>query len=369
MPVRFPVVLASAVAVLAFMGCGGSGDGSVGAAPGDDDSAEAERAGSDAGGNVVLVDPEGVYALHEWGVNVILPGGVGQVTASPYYETAPVERKPVVYIYGDRPFTLDLSVTFVDGSSLETWPIVAPGRAVKWPGIEVSQGDCAVTPVPADTPTDAELIGLPEWIIDEADCLTFNDVKSRLLFYNGTLPQYVSPLEFSYTVDETAATLVFTVRNTSERDLHDILLVYRNVTVKTDDSGVVSNRLYYQEFERLDALAPGELREVALEMHPIDMGQSADEPRYPDAWTALPDRFRDDSIGLGLTDKEARKLADVWKQEFFGHEVASGAGAGASALFPWDARTVEQHLPMTLDPEPRLKVRVMWEYIQLPAAR
>mgnify|MGYP001481703532 FL=1 len=66
--------------------------------------------------------PGAVYTLHEWGVNSVTLAGGASMQAGPrrYYDS--MDKKPVIYIYSDDQFTLDLGVEYRTGTSSETWP-------------------------------------------------------------------------------------------------------------------------------------------------------------------------------------------------------------------------------------------------------
>ena len=338
------------------------------------------------------------YDIHEWGVNVLLPGGGSQVRSTPYsYEMIPQPEKPVIYIYGDHPFQLDVAVHFPEGGfPTEVWPLTPivgpeeiwppiPLHEVVWNGIQVSQGECDLTPTPRPGWDEEvwpdeyppEIYELPNWIIDDADCLTHDDIASRLLFYTGKMPDYQTPIEASFSFGGAFPLAVFHITNNGARPVFDLFFIYRDTTTPCDD-GTVSLLPPYCPVTSADlawgylpVLEPGVTTTVDAEIVQLDSGDDWTPVIPPEDWEAQGNRLRECIIAAGLTGDEADRFMASWTDIFFGvidpdmQPYLPEYSEGAFMLYRWASETYDEVLPLLLDPLPRERVRMMVEYRRL----
>ena len=332
------------------------------------------------GGSCTVV-AAGDYTLHEWGVNVVKTTGARLSSAPPRFYGA-VPAKPVIYIYGKQPFTLNVGVRFKAGVARETWPELPSAQNIAWNNIQVTQGDCALSPTPqapeygsAASPVapDKEIYDLANWIVPQADCLKVGDVRSRLLFYSGDLPSYSSPLSFSYTIDAAAQTITFSAKNQGSEALSNVLLLYRDAWGDCIDPSLCSLRHVVLGFTRLSTLAPGATQKQTVALSVLNSeAESFVALALPAEWQALSKQFKSDSVALGLSTDEAEKLVAAWDETFFGvHHVDArwylpDYQLGAFALFPWSQSRAAEQLALTLNPQPKDEKRVIWEWLSQP---
>ena len=185
------------------------------------------------GGDCVM---QSEYDLHEWGVNISHGEGSSEMSAGPELYWGAIPAKPVVYIYADAPMTLDVGVRFATGTTTETWPERPNGQSVAWENIQVSNGACSTTPTPTpDTtqmePEDREIYQLPQWVVEDASCLTYGDTVSKLLFYTGRFASYTPPLEATVArVENDAGNGLFVnVQNNFFTSIGPVIFLYRDV--------------------------------------------------------------------------------------------------------------------------------------------
>lgn len=322
---------------------------------------------------------QGDYTLHEWGVNVVKAAGSHLASTPPEYYGA-VPAKPVIYIYGTKPFSLNAGVRFKAGTATETWPELPNAQTLAWNDIQVTQGACTLTTPPqppeyqgsSPIASDKEIYELDHWIVPGADCLKVGDTTSRLLFYTGELPSYESPLRYSYTIDSTAGTITFKAENRGDETLSNVLLLYRDVWGDCIDPSYCALRHVVLAFTRLSSLAAGAETTKTLPLIQLNAESDTASVAPPAEWLALGAQFLEDSVALGLSQAEAEKLSAAWNDTFFGVHFVDAQWflpnyqIGAFALFPWSRVRADDQLALTLNPQPKESKRVIWEWLAQP---
>ena len=345
----------------------------------------------ECGGSCVDV-ADRFYDIHEWGVNLIPSGGGSEVRTTPYniYYSMPMPLKPVIYIYGDSSFQLDVKVLFPDGgTSREEWPDIPLGAKVEWNGVQVTQGECDLTPTPQPEWSDEilpedvppEIYQLPDWIVGDADCLAYQDTKSRLLFYNGEMPNYSAPIEaevhFVNESDGEEKSLSFTMTNKGSRPVYDVFYLYRD-TVSPCSGGSLPLEPPYcpvvfaeLAWGYLPVLQPNDDVTVEAEVVRLESGDEWTSVTIPEGWSAQADTLREGLIKAGLSEAEAARFMQSWNEIFFGvrgldaQDYMPEYKNGAFVIYRLAPEDYEAALPLLLDPPPRERVRVMVEYRQL----
>jgi hypothetical protein len=322
------------------------------------------------------------YTLHEWGVNTVKPGGSSTIGGGPEKLWESIDRKPVIYIYSDDQFVLDVAVEFNSGISTETWPIVPNAANVAWNNIQVGSTTCTTTATPQPDYTGGdieslEIYDLPTWVVEDANCLTCGDTVSKLLFYTGTFQNYVPIMESSASVDTTTNKVSFSLTNTFSQPIGKVIALYRYAESTCYDPGYCPVHTADIAVTTVDSIAPGETKVVEAELFRLHKDVTDEDP-YPSVvlptesgWEDLPAELSQMLSDAGLTDDEIYVFREAWATVFFGLVGEDRKpefpfyDSGAFLIYLWpDART-EQKVPMTLVPAPSEKIRAIVEYQQI----
>lgn len=329
------MLLAAALAVL-VAGCHASSpvlDGHADAS-GDGPTEPAPDGSPDAPADPVTdptPPPPSGYDLHEWGVMVMGPGGAVLHGSGPEF-AGPIPAKPVIYLYADEPFDLDVAVRFTSGAPTETWPEAPLTPTLLWSGLEVAPGPCSPTPFPSpyDDPEEegfCEACTLSLVVAEDAACVTYGGQVAKLLFYTGSLPEYAPPLEvdaYTYTGVDGSEQVAFDVDNRSGETIEGVWLVHRETTDSCMDPSacpVVTADIAWTYLESVD---PDESLSLSL---PVEHYEAeVDEYGFPVPGTlVLPPEWNDLGADLqaalearGLTSSEAAGFINAWDQAFFG---------------------------------------------------
>ena len=321
-----------------------------------------------------------VYTLHEWGVNTVTPADGASAHAGPrrYYDA--MDRKPVIYIYSEDAFSLDIGVQYRDGTSSETWPEIPASPWVIWKDVQVGTGDCtpsATPPVDWTGQTPAmEAWELPDWVVNDANCLTVGDTISKLLFYAGPFTEYQPGVEALLTRVDTLVGSV-TLTNNLTDPIGPVIVLYRDAE---------STCAYYDfcpvhtatiGWKVIDSLAAGATATESLEWDYEHVEPTDQEPTpsvnalLPAGWTDLRGALRTALGDKGLTEAETNVFMSTWTDTMFGlhgndaDPLYPEYRQGAALIYLWpDSRTAEK-LPLTAVPAPTDTVRAMVEYQQV----
>ncbi len=324
------------------------------------------------------------YALHEWGVNVVTVDGTATMSAGPERFYGAIVAKPVIYIYSDDEFRLDMRVDYASGGSDETWPVVTNDDTVVWEGIQVGTAECIPTATPepdmsGEVAPSLEIYDLPEWVVPDANCLTFGETISKVLFYSGPFDAYTPPVTASMNVYVEQGDASLTVTNTLAFGITGpVIALYRWTDSSCMDPSYCPVHTARLAWAVIDGLAAGETKNVDLEYSFLHVDATA-ENEYPsvngilpDGWKALPATLQAALLTRGLTEAEAGVFMTAWNESMFG---LLGQDAdwyypsyenGGFLMYLWpDARTQEM-LPLTAVPAPATTARALVEYQQVP---
>ncbi len=330
------------------------------------------------GGQCVL-DDDGKYILHEWGVNRPMSDGSSLISSGPPRFWGAVPAKPVLYVYADNPLLLDVGVTFASGHTTDTWPPLPNGASIEWQDVLVTQpATCNLSPTPIPPydqmePEDREIYQLPEWIVPDADCLKTDGVTSKLLFYTGELSDYEPPVSGSVDVDASAAEVTFNLTNSGDVDVESVLLLYRTATGECIDPSGCSVNAASLAWGKLRGLAAGASSSTTLELHTLatDGSEPYQNVTIPEGWKAMADDMESMLSSKGLYADEIDVFMDAWETMFFGVHSGGmewylpGYQNGAFVLYLWPDSLTEEQLALSLDPQPRELKRAMVEFNRL----
>lgn len=327
--------------------------------------------------------PTATYDIHEWGVNVVTPDGA-TVQAGPLKYYGAIAAKPVIYIYSDDEFTLDVAVTFNGGVSAETWPLIPNSANVVWEGVQVGTTACTTTPTPQPDMSgmagidSLEIYDLSEWVVEGANCLTYGDTISKLLFYAGTFNNYVPQVEPEALIDSVTKKVSFQVINTSAIPIGPVIVLYRNTESTCVNPGFCPVHTADIAFDVIDSVDADYAKTVLTDLITLHKDATEEDPN-PSIDTMIPQGWVDikaqliTSLGqAGLTSEEITVFMRAWNQTFFGllsDDVSLGNPSynnGAFLIYLWPEARTDQMVPMTLVPEPTTKVRAIVEYQQMP---
>jgi hypothetical protein len=327
--------------------------------------------------------PPSGYALHEWGVMVMGPDGAVFHGSGPEYG-GPVPAKPIIYLYAEEAFDLDVAVHFASGAPTETWPEAPLTSTLLWEGLRVEPGPCSPTPFPSpyDDPEGGfcEACTLSLSVVEEASCVTYGGQVARLLFYTGRLPGYEAPLEvesYTFTAVDGSEQVAFELLNDSGRTVRGVWLVYRDTTDSCIDPSacpVVSADIAWSY---IDEVGPSE--SLALSLPILHFEAELDEYGYPIPGTlGLPAEWEDLGEDLdvslqaqGLTAAESHAFMNAWDTVLFG---LMGSDAvfleplyqnGSSVAYFMDRADYDEHLVLETSSPADEVVRVGMVYEQL----
>lgn len=328
------------------------------------------------------VDPDTVspptveYALHEWGVFVFGGGTAGASVHGPSPEVAETSLdKPVIYIYSDEEFVLDLTVDLVGGEVTEVWPTTSTGTHVSWNDVLVSPGSCDATPFPSiwEEPwvyDYCEACTLGTCVVPDAACLSTADQVAKLLFYAGDMPTMTAPLSATVSMVPGDASVTVDVLNHSERTVQDIWVLYRDTTSVCEYYEYCPVATADLAVGRIESLEPG--RGILSVLDTVHLEAELDESGVPIAgtlgsseqWESVPQEVALALQTLGLTGQEADAFIAAWHVAMFG---IMGDDAtylepyyrnGVSLLYFMDRASYDDALPLTVSPTPTELARV-----------
>lgn len=308
--------------------------------------------------------PPSGYDLHEWGVMVMGPSGAVLHGSGPEF-AGPIPAKPVIYLYADEAFTLDVAVHFTSGAPTETWPEAPLTPSLLWSGLEVAPGPCSTTPFPSpyDGPGEGfcEACTLSLVVAEDAACVTYGGQVAKLLFYTGSLPDYRTPLvveAYTYTGVDGSDQVAFDVDNRSGETIEGVWLVHRETTDSCMDPSacpVVTADIAWTYLESVD---PDEHLSMSL---PIEHYEAeVDEYGYPipgtlvlpPGWEDLGEDLRVALEARGLTASEARGFMNAWDQAFFGLMGSDAVyieplyHGGSQAIYFMTRADYDAHMPL-----------------------
>jgi hypothetical protein len=308
--------------------------------------------------------PPSGYDLHEWGVMVMGPGGAVLHGSGPEF-AGPIPAKPVIYLYADEPFDLDVAVRFTSGAPTETWPEAPLTPTLLWSGLEVSPGPCSPTPFPSpyDGPGEGfcEACTLSLVVAEDAACVTYGGQVAKLLFYTGSLPEYQPPLlvdAYTYTGVDGSEQVAFDVENRSAKTIEGVWLVHRETTDECIDPSACPVVTADIAWSYLDAVDPDESLSMSL---PVEHYEAeVDEHGFPVPGTlVLPPEWNDLGDDLlaalearGLTAAEARGFMNAWDQAFFGLMGSDSVyleplySNGSQAIYFMTRADYDVHMPL-----------------------
>jgi len=320
--------------------------------------------------------PPSGYDLHEWGVMVMGPGGAVLHGSGPEF-AGPIPAKPVIYLYADEDFDLDLAVHFTSGSPTETWPEAPLTPTLLWSGLEVSPGPCAPTPFPSpyDGPGEGfcEACTLSLVVAEDAACVTYGGQVAQLLFYTGSLPDYTPPLlvdAYTYTGVDGSEQVAFSVENRSLETIEGVWLVHRQTTDTCMDPSACPVVTADIAWTYLDSVDPDESLSMSL---PIEHYEAElDEYDWPIPGTlGLPPEWNDlgEDLGAalearGLTSSEAAGFMNAWDDAFFGLMGSDSMyleplySNGSHAIYFMTRDDYDAHMPLETSAPPDEIVRV-----------
>jgi len=320
------------------------------------------------------------YRLAEWGVNVVTPEGGATMSAAPKQYYGAVAAKPVIYIYSEQQFTLDVGVRYDEGIAYETWPEIPLSANVVWENVQVGTTECTptATPVPDPfgmiEPPSLEIYELPEWVIPEANCLTHGETISKLLFYTGPFVGYQPPVAASLSIDQGAGMATLSITNGLDAAIPKVMVIYRDTLSNCMDPSycpVHTARIAWGITGQVNA---GETMNQDFTYAEYTVEATEQEPYptveglLPEGWLEMPANLKAELQTAGLTEDEAGVFMNAWTQSMFG---LLGQDAdwyfpsyenGAFVIYIWPESRVEQKLPMAAIPAPTTKNRVIVEY-------
>jgi hypothetical protein len=346
------------------------------------------------------------FVAHEWGTFTSLQGGDGQLLSWKPLQTSQLPRfvydwqkpelgrqrsiqgqlfinkggmitlqrmeTPVVYFYADKEQTVDLSVWFPAGSITEWFPQAG----------EV--GPSVVPPPQAAVSMDNVLhrCGAPK-SMSVTSLFKNRDVKQSLIHWSDIkiLPAGRQPDAAKLLPTDTSGSHYFAARDTDAAYLrlnslsrtnppfeYEKFLFYRGVgnfttplkaTMKADDAirltntgkevlrhcFVLSVQNQAGHFAYVDELQAGEGKSVSL------LPETADVPLDKLA-VDLGRKMVESLTAEGLYSREAKAMANTWKDSWFAEE-------GVRVLYVLPRAWTDRTLPMKITPEPKALVRVM----------
>jgi hypothetical protein len=304
--------------------------------------------------------PAPTYTLHEWGVLTVAKGNpFAQQDMREEWRTFPkffyrgdaglnppavpanerVMRKPVIWLHGDQPQDIALTVRFPKGRPLVWWPYAVLNNDATTPALTFFVS--LLPRKPADVmPPMLEaghwfnrLCTVPgDWLYCEhgkQPKIKSPDrgpiERSPFLYYDGLIP---SPEQPRVKRSEQGIEIEFDV----QRQLSDLLVIDRH-------DGTVSMSAWVDGIEIDDAPPHSEHIKVRLEVANDDLIAKRE--------LELMERL----IGAGLTREEASALVEIWRPQFFAQD-------GLTIFYRIPQERYEEMLPLTAEPAPSEKIRV-----------
>lgn len=250
---------------------------------------------------------ESGYILHEWGV--LLGDSARTIPLENYQVHA---AKPIIYIYSNDSFNLSLSVDFENGEAMEVWPYIPIGKKISWNNFEIS-ADCNTTLFPEQQWDMKEIYELGNYVVDNANCITYKNTTSKILFYNGKI-DFGNAIT-GYYVDLGDKKQI-TLTNNLNQNISDIYINYKEHFVDYSYGLGVSSTNVTLGILKIDKLNAGETKTFDINIY--------DYSEIPVAWTNQGKEFKQKLINEGLYTNEADKFMSAWENTFFGMSYGYG---------------------------------------------
>jgi len=328
--------------------------------------------------------PKGSFDLHEWGVNVVTLEGKADMSAAPERFYGAVVAKPVIYIYSTDQFDLDVRVDYKTGASSETWPVVPNGSTVAWAGLHVGGTSCETTSTPqpeilgSEEVPPLEIYDLPKWVVPDANCITWGDTITKLLFYTGPFGDYQPPVTATMSVGVKPDQASVEITNNLGEALGPVIAMYRTAESSCMDPSycpVHTARIAWAVIQNVPTGGPTRFDMELLDLHVEPSGPDdypSVLPLLPSGWKDLGPTLRAALLQKGLTSAEAEVFMTAWTETMFGllgddaYWYYPTYKNGGSLIYLWpDTRTADM-LPMTTVPTPASSARAIVEYQQVP---
>jgi len=301
-------------------------------------------------------EKEPSYVLHEWGVLIR-----DSVRTSPLRSYVAV-LKPIIYLYSDDDFNLSLSVDFENGEAMEVWPDIPTSKKISWNNFEISS-NCSITPFPEQQWDMKEIYELGNYVVESANCITYKNTTSKILFYNGKI-DYGDPIT-GYYVDLGNKKQV-TLTNNLEQDISDIYLNYKLFILSEGHFFLEPVNLTLGMF-KLDKLNAGETKTFFLNVSTYNFSED-----LIIAWENQAKEFKQKLINEGLYTDEANKFMTAWEETFFG--LAYGAeytsnleyrdGMNMVYVLPEDRYNKLFELETSIEPEDIVRIGVVYSLVE-----
>lgn len=232
------------------------------------------------------------YVLHEWGVLL-----KDSIRTTPLIFSGARTLKPVIYIYSNDDFDLSLSIDFENGEAEEVWPYIPTGKKITWEDLKISS-DCETTPFPEQQWDMKEIYELGDYVVDIANCITYENTTSKILFYNGKID--FGNIITGYYVDLEDKKQI-TLTNNLDEDISNIYINYKEPLIIEE---IVLGVL------KIDKLKAGETKTFDINVNGYNI--------LPIAWQNQGKEFKQKLINQGLYTDEANKFMVAWEDTFFG---------------------------------------------------
>jgi len=309
------------------------------------------------------------FDVHEWGLVDVPLSGPAEIGAGPGQPDGSVMsvRKPVIYVHADpgsAPITLDVVARFPSGELVEHWPTTsewqstsADATSIAWRGLAVGACDASASATRGPVSERAaracatvdgycEVADLPQYVTDDASCLSASGFQTSLLFYRGRTTQASLPLSVASSATELSIT-----------------------SSVAGGAGV----LYVRQGRGIEIPWPGPGGTIPL---PDAFSESFDGP-------ALTRILASRLAAAGLTTSEVDAFLRAWAEPLFGTSwpldedqaarrdlsVRSRrpiAGPPPTLIYVMPEATVSQLAELTITPTPRSVRRVMVVRVDLP---
>lgn len=252
--------------------------------------------------NNIHIDSEN-YTLHEWGVLL-----KDSIRTAPLKDHIVRAMKPIIYLYSDNDFNLSLSVDFENGKAIEVWPDIPVSKKISWDNFEVSS-DCETTNFPEDEGDMKEIYELSHYVVDSANCITYQNITSKILFYNGEI-------DFGNIVTGYYVSLGdkkdITLTNNLKQDISDIYINYKKpLTDFSHGVSIIDVNLPLGVL-KISSLKAGETKTFDMIVNEYNYSN------LPVFWENQAKEFKQKLINSGLYTDEANKFMLAWEDTFFG---------------------------------------------------
>lgn len=246
------------------------------------------------------------YVVHEWGVVL-----KNTTHTTPFEES--VERKPILYIYAEENVISNISIRFASGTVRETWPTLPSAQQVTWNLLKIEPHPCGdnYTHFPQDCISyPCEVTQLYNFVVDDASCINYNDIRTPLLFYSGYFEVTNNPIPpvqiffFPTTYCTPQCELEISVTNISDTfPIENLLIVARDASDDPD-------RLSSIGATWIEYIGPHVTATIQLTL-------TQTSGALPEEITQARENLHSLLISRGLYEKEAQKFMDAWSHLLF----------------------------------------------------